>query len=448
MIAAALQIVLATSLAYAQNRTVTATWDRNTDAVTAGYRLYYGTAPGSYQWNVNAGNQVSVPLTLAPGRYYFTVRAYNAAGNLGPASAEATIDLTSSTVVPTAAVQAVYQAPGSARVTWQTTNAVSATLNGASVAVNGSTTVAIGATTTFTLVARSASGATATASATATVPTTTSAPSAPVNMTSSVSGTSVTLRWQRPLSGGAPTTYLLYISTTPWGTNVLKAHSVGNVLSFGATLPRGTYYARVRARNAYGTSTSSNQTTFRIGSSLTSPDQLTVSWLGTRATLNWAHTAADAADEPTDYVLEAGTSPEIADVLEMPVGAATSFEADVPSGSYFVRVRAVNGRGSSDPSNEIVVAAPGTASAPPTLEWSTSGSTVHLAWSPPEQGATPRHYVIEAGSAPGLSDLAAIVVGNVTHFSTEAPPGMYYVRVRAVNEHGAGLPSAEVVVQR
>ena len=56
-----------------------------------------------------------------------------------------------------------------ARVTWQTTNAVSATINGAPVPVNGSTTFPVTATTTFTLVARNASGSTATANATVTI---------------------------------------------------------------------------------------------------------------------------------------------------------------------------------------------------------------------------------------------------------------------------------------
>jgi hypothetical protein len=56
--------------------------------------------------------------------------------------------------------------------------------------------------------------------------------------------------------------------------------------------------------------------------------------------------------------------------------------------------------------------------------------------------------VIEAGSAPGLSDLASLRVGNVTRFTTTAPPGVYYVRVRAFNDKGNSLPSNEVVVRR
>ena len=57
-------------------------------------------------------------------------------------------------------------------------------------------------------------------------------------------------------------------------------------------------------------------------------------------------------------------------------------------------------------------------------------------------------YIVEAGSEPGLSNLARLQVANLTEFSTEAPAGAYYVRVRAVNERGAGPASNEILVQR
>jgi hypothetical protein len=64
--AAIMLLVLGVSAAHAQV-TVTAAWDRNTDAYTAGYRLYYGTASGNYTWSVDAGNQVTAPLNLSRG---------------------------------------------------------------------------------------------------------------------------------------------------------------------------------------------------------------------------------------------------------------------------------------------------------------------------------------------------------------------------------------------
>ena len=72
---------------------------------------------------------------------------------------------------------------------------------------------------------------------------------------------------------------------------------------------------------------------------------------------------------------------------------------------------------------------------------------VDLRWTASAGGYAPTGYVIEAGSAPGRSDLASLRVGNVTRFTTTAPPGVYYVRVRAFNERGNSLPSNEVVVR-
>jgi predicted phage tail protein len=267
-------------------------------------------------------------------------------------------------------------------------------------------------------------------------------------MRATVSGTSVTLTWQRNPSGGAPTDYILYIGTSTWGTEVINGRSLGNVTSVSLTLPVGTYYARVRARNSAGTSRSNDPVSFRIGTTLAAPTELTAEWSGTQATLSWAPSDAESAEKaPSNYVLEAGSAPGLTDVAAISLGETTTFSTDVPSGVYYVRVRATNDQGDSDPTEEIVVAPPGTAEAPLELTTGGEGSLVTLSWTAPS-GGTPAGYIIEAGSDPGLSDIATIRVGNVTSFSTEAPPGTYFVRVRAVNALGAGLPSNEVVVQK
>src|SRR3954471_7802828 len=70
---------------------------------------------------------------------------------------------------------------------------------------------------------------------------------------------------------------------------------------------------------------------------------------------------------------------------------------------------------------------------PLNLTTSSSGSSVTLTWSAPASGDAVTSYVIEAGSAPGLADLANFVTGStVTSFSaTGIGNGTYYVRVRA-----------------
>ncbi len=374
-VAVALLLVSSASSAFAQTTTVTAAWDRNTDAQTTGYLVYYGTSPGNYQWSYDAGSQISTPLTLSRGSvYYLAVRAYNTSAQVGPPSNEATINL--ATAAPTA-------------------------------------------------------------------------PSAATNMAATVSGARATLSWRAPTTGAAPDRYLLYVGSTTGGTDLANAFVVGNVLTVAGDQPRGRYYARVRAANGSGMSAESNEVFFKIGRSLVSPRGFTVQWVGTTAVLTWTAPAADGAmeDRPTSYVLEAGTAPGAADVATVSVGNVTRIEANVPTGTYYVRVRAVNDYGDSEPTADLVLVAPGAPGAPTSLTSSGTG-TVNLRWTAPS-GPPATGYVIEAGTAPGRSDLGVLQIGNVTSFTAPAPPpGAYYVRVRAINGRGAGQPSNEVIVRR
>ena len=66
-------------------------WDQNTDGLTRGYRVYYGTASGAYQptAGIDVGNVTLFTVDLTPGaRYFFVVRAYGDSGVLGPPSTE------------------------------------------------------------------------------------------------------------------------------------------------------------------------------------------------------------------------------------------------------------------------------------------------------------------------------------------------------------------------
>ena len=65
-----------------------------------------------------------------------------------------------------------------------------------------------------------------------------------------------------------------------------------------------------------------------------------------------------------------------------------------------------------------------------------------LQWTAAAQATS---YIVEAGSAPGLADFAAIPAGT-TSLGGPVPPGTYYVRVRGVNQCGTGTPSEEIVV--
>jgi hypothetical protein len=76
------------------------------------------------------------------------------------------------------------------------------------------------------------------------------------------------------------------------------------------------------------------------------------------------------------------------------------------------------------------------------------GTTVTLTWNPPAAGNIATSYMIEAGSAPGLSNLANFDTGNTAHsiIVTAVPAATYFVRVRARNNDGLSAPSNEVTV--
>ena len=60
------------------------TWSPNSESDLAGYKLYYGTASGSYGAPVVVGNVTSYALSLSPTvgtTYYFAVSAYDTSGN-------------------------------------------------------------------------------------------------------------------------------------------------------------------------------------------------------------------------------------------------------------------------------------------------------------------------------------------------------------------------------
>lgn len=58
---------------------ITLAWNQNVEPV-AGYKVHYGAVTRVYTQHVDVGNTLNCPLNLAPGKYYFTVTAYNSFG--------------------------------------------------------------------------------------------------------------------------------------------------------------------------------------------------------------------------------------------------------------------------------------------------------------------------------------------------------------------------------
>jgi hypothetical protein len=181
------------------------------------------------------------------------------------------------------------------------------------------------------------------------------------------------------------------------------------------------------------------------------PGNFTATASGNTVTLAW--TAPASGDPATSYVIEAGSGSGTANLANFSTGntQTTYTTTGVPNGTYYVRVRASNSAGTSPTSREALLVVAGTCTVPPgeptalTLVWS-SGATITFSWTTGAPQATT--YIIEAGSAPGLSDLAKLDLASAatTFTTTGVAQGIYYVRMRGKNACGTGNPSNEAIL--
>lgn len=75
------------------------------------------------------------------------------------------------------------------------------------------------------------------------------------------------------------------------------------------------------------------------------------------------------------------------------------------------------------------------------------GSSVRLGWTLPPNSPAATGYLLEAGTAPGLSNLGSRTLGPALSLDFPGvPPGRYYVRLRASNHAGTGAASSELLI--
>ncbi len=85
------------------------------------------------------------------------------------------------------------------------------------------------------------------------------APAAPTGVVAAKNGTIVTLNWTPPIGAETVSTYVIEAGNAPGTNNVGTFVAPGSAATFQREAPAGTYYARVFARNACGTSAASNE---------------------------------------------------------------------------------------------------------------------------------------------------------------------------------------------
>lgn len=184
----------------------------------------------------------------------------------------------------------------------------------------------------------------------------TSPPAPPAGPLVQITGSRVQFFWAA--GNGTPvTSFELQAGTSSRASNLAR-------LNVGLTdqldvpnVPPGNYYIRLAARNGCGVSATSAEALVTVGNVL-APPAPPVALLGTATSgaisLSWQAPGGTV----TGYVLEAGTAIATSNLAALPLAGTAFAVSGVPAGTYFFRVRAVNGAGTSAPSNDVLLVVP------------------------------------------------------------------------------------------
>lgn len=227
----------------------------------------------------------------------------------------------------------------------------------------------------------------------------TDTPNAPTSTAaSSIAATSLSANWTAPASGANPTGYYLDVATDSGFTSFVSgfnALDVGNVTTKSVTgLTAGTtYYYRVRAYNANGSSSnSSTQSPLTLPPAPTSSAASSITPVG--FTANWS-SATSATSYTLDVATDSGFTSLVSGYSALNVGNVTSYATHglSPGIAYWYRIKAVNASGTgaaSSSQNPTTTAAyqgylRSSAALPPNTP---SGSTWQGSWSYKNSNAT------------------------------------------------------------
>ena len=221
-------------------------------------------------------------------------------------------------------------------------------------------------------------------------------PGPPQNLAAAVSGSTVAFTWQPPSVGGIPTGYVLEASLSPSGAIIASLPVAASPFTV-PNVPNGVYYVRVRALNSDGASTPSNEVVVSVPSGSAScttppnaPLNVTAAALGSLVSIAWVPSPSGCA--ATGYVVQAGSSLNQSNIAVVNVGAATSLSASAPSGTYYIRVVAVNASGNSFATPDVILTVGMPTPAPPVPSPPTGVSFGPGQWFVNTQIAPGRYY--------------------------------------------------------
>jgi hypothetical protein len=275
-------------------------------------------------------------------------------------------------------------------------------------------------------------------------------PGEPQNLRATVTGHVVQLQWEPPVPDplGAPLGYILEVAATPQFSGG-STFSLGTALSYGTAAPAGRYYLRVRARGTGGLGPPSNVVFVAPGpagcsAAPAAPQQPQSATSALAFTWSWTQPAGSDAVEA--YDIRVGVTPTDLSLVALTLPPVPTFSASGPAGDYYWAVRATNGCGASAFTVPALLRLQ-SVQAPLNLRSTVSPDrTVTLEWGPPSAGPPPTAYVVEAGSAPGLADLASLPTAGSPLVVPRVPRGTYFVQIRSTMAGAVSGPSNTTTV--
>jgi hypothetical protein len=179
-------------------------------------------------------------------------------------------------------------------------------------------------------------------------------PGTPNAPTASVVGSTVTIAWTPPATGGSPTGYQLLAGSAPGAADLAVVPVTGTSI-VAPGVPSGIYYVRVVATNSMGASAPSAHVVIPVGIATppAAPEGLTATAAaGGLVGISWQPPSGGPA--PTGYVLIAGHAPG-GSTYQVPLATTGISAGGVPAGTYYLRVVACNGSAMGPATPEVTL---------------------------------------------------------------------------------------------
>jgi fibronectin type 3 domain-containing protein len=283
-----------------------------------------------------------------------------------------------------------------------------------------------------------------------------SPPGAPVLLSVVAGVSNMTLTWQAPSTGGSPlTSFTVLRSTNPGGETSYVTGISPSATTYVDTGVSGglTYYYKVEAVNAIGTSPASNELSGILPTVPSAPVLTTATPGNGQVSLSWT-IPASGGSPLTSFTILRGTSPGTESSYVSGIAPTVSNYIDTAATNgttYYYKIEALNLVGTSSPSNELS-ATPGsgvTVPQAPTLVSAVPASAhVTLNWTPNGNGGSAlTSYTVLRGTVSGSETVLAsgLNPGLQAYTDSAIVDGTtYFYTVKAVNVVGSSFASNEL----